>query len=152
MSTTARGFSLVEVLVVMALFAIVGGVGLLVSMESYRASSYHSDRALLVTLLQRARVQSLANLCSSSGCTDGAPHGVHVQSDAYILFEGSSYNSADTNNAVFGADTNTTHSFTGDVIFSQLSATTSATTITLSGGGRTSDITVSSEGGISWTN
>jgi prepilin-type N-terminal cleavage/methylation domain-containing protein len=147
-----RGFSLIEVIVVVALFGIVAGVGLIVSMESYRASSYHSDRALLVSLLQRARSQAINNLCSSSSCTDGAVHGVHIEADKYVLFEGATYVAGNADNAVFAADTNTTHSFTGDIIFSQLSATTSAQTITLTGQGRASDITISAEGRISWTN
>lgn len=147
------GFTLIETLMVMGVFLMVSGFGLYVSMESYRGSLYHSDRDLVVMLLERARAQAINNLCYGSDCEDGKSHGVHIQSDKYILFQGDAYDAGDPLNASFDADNNTQHSFTGDIIFSQLSGTTSApATITLSGEGRTSEITVSPVGQITWTN
>ncbi len=142
-----------EVLLVIGIFVILAGFGLFVSMETYRGSNYHSDRALLIATLQRARAEAINNLCTGSGCTDGAPHGVHIQTDKYILFQGATYNAADTANVAFDADTNSTHSFSGDIVFSQLTGNVAApVTITIAGGGRTSDITISTVGQISWTN
>jgi hypothetical protein len=77
---------------------------------------------------------------------------VHIQSDAYIVFEGDVFDPSDSENASFEADTNSLHSYTGDVVFSQLTGTTSAPiVITLTGSGRSSDITISRSGRISWT-
>lgn len=148
-----NGFTLIEVLLVMGMFVIISSFGLLVSMESYRGATYHSDRDLLLALLQRARAQAINNLCYGSDCEDGKPHGVHIQPDKYILFQGAVYDAGDEMNSSFETDVNVTHSFNGDFIFTQLSATTSGPiTITLSGESKTSEITVSPLGQISWTN
>ena len=80
-----RGFTMIEILVVIGLFAIAGGFALWVSMESYRGSSFFADRDMFVAVLQRARAEAVNNVCLGAGCTDGKPHGVHIQSDAYIL-------------------------------------------------------------------
>lgn len=143
---------MLEVLLVIGMFAVFAGFGLLVSMETYRGSNFHADRALLVSLLERARAQSMSNMCSGATCTDGAPHGVHIEAAKYVLFEGASYSSTDPENASFDADPSSSHSFAGDVLFTQLSGTTTGATITLSGGGRSSVLIVSPEGRITWTN
>ncbi len=154
MSLAARGgFTLIETLLVMGVFVMVSGFGLFVSMESYRGSLYHSDRDLLVALLERARAQAINNLCYGDYCDDGKPHGVHIQSDKYILFQGEAYDAGGAFNVSFDTDSNTEHSFIGDIIFTPLSGTTSAlVTIMLSGEGRTSEIMVSPIGRITWTN
>ena len=80
------GFTLMEVLLVIGMFVILAGFGLFVSMETYRGSNYHSDRSLLIAVLERARAEAINNICSGGSCADGAAHGVHIQSDKYILF------------------------------------------------------------------
>ena len=161
MKTTARarGFSMLEILVVLGMFTIVAGFGLLVSMETYRGSNFHSDRDLLVSLLQRARAQSINNLCSGSTCADGKPHGVHIDAAnyAYVLFQGSTYIPGDPLNSSFDSDRSSSRDIlplgVSDVIFSQLTGTTSSViSITLTGGARTSTISISPEGQITWTN
>lgn len=143
---------MLEVLLVLGMFAVFAGFGLLVSMETYRGSNFHADRALLVSLLERARAQSMSNMCACASCTDGAPHGVHIEASKYVLFEGASYSSTDPENASFDADPSSSHSFAGDILFTQLSGTTTGATVTLTGGAHTSDVLVSPEGRISWTN
>ena len=148
-----RGFTFFEVLIVMGILVIVGGFALFVSMETYRGSNFRSDRNLLVATLQRARAEAMNNICTGT-CTDGEPHGVHVQSDAYIIFQGSSYNANDSNNAPFDSNTIVTKTPSSlDVVFSQLSGTTTPVMITLSdSAGHVSTTTISSGGQITWTN
>ena len=150
--TLARGFSMLEVLVVLGMFAIVAGFGLFVSMETFRGSNFHSDRDLLVALLQRARAQAVNNMCTGSACTDGVPHGVHIETDKYVLFQGSAYSSSDPLNSTFSANPSVTRPASQDVIFAQLTGNTSATSIALSGGGRSSTISISAQGQITWDN
>ena len=146
---------MIEVLVVLGMFAILAGFGLMVNMENYRGSSFHSDRDLLVSLLQHARAQSISNKCGGSNCNfNGKAHGVAIQGTNYVLFQGTDYASRDTSeDAVFAANQSVTHAGATEVTFSQLTATTSASaTFTLTGGGKTSDVVVSTEGQITWTN
>jgi Tfp pilus assembly protein FimT len=158
-----RGMTFFEVLVVMGIFVLVGGFALFVSMESYHGSSFRSDRNLLVAALQRARAQAMNNICLGAGCTDGKSHGVHIDPDAYIVFQdnGSGYISTDPLNAKFDASEAVVHSgylaspLHNNVVFTQLSGNTSCGTpcdISLTQGGQTSTSTVTSEGRISWSN
>lgn len=149
--SSQRGFTFFEALVVMGIFAIVGGVALFVSMDTYRASSFSSDRNTLVAALQHARAQAMNNMCFGT-CVDGKPHGVHIQSDSYVIFQGDAYHADDPQNAAFDSRTSIIkHPATLDIVFSQLSGTTTPTSITLTEGGRSSVITIGSEGRISWT-
>jgi Tfp pilus assembly protein FimT len=149
----SSGFTLLEILIVIAMSMLVGGFALFVSMETFRGSTFHSDRNLLVATLQRARAQAVNNVCIGV-CTDGKPHGVHIQSDTYVLFQGSSYSASDPLNAVFESSVTTIKTpATLDIVFSQLSGATSAATVTLSdAAGRSSVITINAEGQITWTN
>ena len=146
------GFSVIEVLVVVGIFFIVSGLGLFVSLESYRGSCFNADRDLLVALLERARAESMSNTCYGS-CTDGMPHGVHVDTanNTYVIFQGAAYASADPINSSFEANPSIIKTGS-DVVFSELTGATVGATFTLSGGGRISTVTISTDGQISWTN
>ena len=151
-----RAFTLIEVMVVIGLFFIVGGLGLLISMDSYRSSSFYADRNLLVATLQRARAEAIHNVCLGT-CTginnDGKAHGVHILSDKYVIFQGTAYSSSDPLNAEFSANPGFVHGGLTDVLFTQLSGTTTNTgDIVLSDkAGHVSTTTIGSEGQISWT-
>lgn len=91
------GFSLIEIVIVMALLAIIGGLALIMNFDDYRGYSFRNERDLLVSVLQRARSQSVNNVCLSGlSCTGGQPHGVHIGSAAdcsainkpcYVIFQ-----------------------------------------------------------------
>ncbi len=97
-STSERGMTMLEIMVVFALIAIVGGFALLVSMDSLRGAIHRSDRDLIISVLQRARAQAVNNICvGSSTCTDGKRHGVRVFHDRVVLFQTSTdYDHRDT--------------------------------------------------------
>ena len=136
----------------MGIFSSIAGVALLVSMNSYRGTTFNNDRNLLVATLAHARAQAINNICLGSGCADGKKHGVHIQSDAYIAFQGTTYNPADATNARFDSSTLISKSGLTDIIFSQLSATTTTIgDIVLSLNERISTTTIGSNGTIVWT-
>ncbi|MBI3630784.1 MAG: hypothetical protein HY221_00390 [Candidatus Sungbacteria bacterium] len=144
-------------MVVLTLFLVLGSFALLVSTDTYRGSSFRSDRDLLVALLQHARAQSISNVCAGSSCADdGAKHGVHVDgtNHIYTAFTGTSYVAGDPQNQIFEeAPTVTPTPTTFDVVFNQLDGTiASAQTIKLDALGKTSTITIDPSGKISWTN
>jgi Tfp pilus assembly protein FimT len=142
---------MLEVIVVMAMFVIVAGFGLFVSMETFRASNFHSDRSLLIATLQRARAEAMSNICDGT-CTDGKAHGVHIGTNEYVLFQGSTFNASDAQNVTFEANQSVTRTGDTDIVFSQLTANTTGYTITLNGNGRTSVISIAANGQITWTN
>lgn len=150
-----RGFTFFEILVAMGIFIIVGGFALFVSMETFRGAHFRSDRDLLIAALQHARAQAMSNICFGACIgNDGQPHGVHIQSDKYIIFQGNAYDSSDPNNAAFDSTITTTKTpATLDIVFSQLSGNSAPATVTLTdAAGHASVISVSAEGQISWTN
>lgn len=154
MKNDERGITMIEVLIVFALVATVGGFTLFVSMDTLHSSISRSDRDLIVSTLQRARSQAMNNVCVGSGCTEGKAHGVQIDTanKKITLFQGSAYVSGDPANAVFELNSNT---ITGDseIVFEQLSGNTAAqtnTTVT-DARGQTSVITVNPWGQILWT-
>lgn len=155
-----KGFTLIEIMTVMAFIAIVGAFTMLVSMDSYRGYNFHSERDLLIAALQHARAQAIGNVCNGSGCTTGKPHGVHIEADKFVVFQGASYHDTPEDaaldsvipaNTVVGHGAGCTPSC--DFIFTQLSGNVAAPgTIVLSSEGRTSTITIGAQGQIFWDN
>ncbi|MBM3272201.1 prepilin-type N-terminal cleavage/methylation domain-containing protein [Candidatus Kaiserbacteria bacterium] len=145
------GFTLVEVLVALSIGMFVAGIGLIMSWDAYRGTSLRADRDLLVALLQHARAQAIHNVCVGDECRDGVPHGVSVTADAYILYQGAGYAEAEEQ-AAFPAAPALTRTV-GTVAFARLTGTTTgATFIIADETGRSSTVTVSTEGRITWTN
>lgn len=150
-SNHSSGFTLIELLVVIAIFSIVATFGLFLSMDFYR--TYNSNIAItkIVSVLSKARAQSLANINQKE-------HGVHVQDNKYIVF-------ARTAPAVFGsqisedleipAGSGTSVTAT-DIIFERLtgkarnSISACPCYVEIESQGVTKTITVNSEGGIDW--
>ncbi len=150
---------MLEVLVVVAIFGIVGSLGLYATMNSYHGSNFRNDRNLLIATLQRARAQSINNICLGT-CPDGRKHGVKIltptppATPSYVIFQ--TTNGYDSGrdaayDVIFQAAPTTARSGDDEVVFEQLTGNAGATTITLTGGGRTSVITIESLGSISWT-
>ena len=149
------GITLVEILIVIALFAFVGGSALIISMDSYRGFSFRNERDVIISALQKARSQAINNMCFGASCTDGKAHGLHVASPNLTLFQGGSYSVADPLNEVISANNNSAVlSGLTDVVFAQLSGdVASPGTITVTDTSlHTSSITINSEGRITWTN
>jgi prepilin-type N-terminal cleavage/methylation domain-containing protein len=150
-----KGFTLLEVMVVIAFVAIMGTVGAYFGIDALRGHAFHADRDVLVSVLQHARSQSIGNICLGATCTDGKPHGVAIQADKFITFQGASYATRDADvDADVSADPNIAHGGSvSEIVFTRLSATTTGGTISLTDvTGRTSVITISTEGQIIWTN
>jgi Tfp pilus assembly protein FimT len=158
----SKGFTVLEMLVVMGLFVLVCSLALIISMDSWRGDTFRNDRDGIVGALQRARSQAVNNMCLGVGCTDGKPHGVHfyaktdANKDTIVIFQGNSFNIADANNESikFASETNFVDSVLPvDIIFSQLSGNASSTVnIMMNGPGHSSKISVNSAGQIDWTN
>lgn len=145
-----RGFTLIEIIVVVAILGIIAALGLLMSFESFRGASFRSERDTMVSALQKARSDAMANIKQS-------PWGVHYDASAhtYTIFRGTSYASGASDNAVIDGNPGATVSPSPlpDVVFTQLSGTTSgAFSATIAENGHTTNppVSVNYEGTIDW--
>ncbi len=81
------GFTLIEVIVVVAIMGVVLGASLFFTSSQFKRESLHSERRLLVTALQTARSNAMNNVRQTA-------HGVALYPDGfngYVIFSGSSY-------------------------------------------------------------
>ena len=161
-TTNARGFTLLEVLVVMGLLIVVAGFGLIVSFDDYRGFNFRNERDIIVNVIQKARGQAINNMCYGAGCTDGKPHGVYFgTAGKYIIFQGASYDAthlsadAQQDEVIDAKDGAAALSGMTSATFNRLRAdatTVGGTALTVTQSGRTSVITIEPEGRVWWTN
>lgn len=141
-----KGFTLIEVLVSIAILGLILSLGLFMSMDVYRGFSNRSEVDTIVSLLQRARASAMANSYQTTW-------GVCYVAPTYIIFRGST--------CVVGASTNEeTPSNPGaaiagltsasPVVFSQLAGTTSDAVVSITENGKISTISINYEGTIIW--
>lgn len=148
-----QGFTLMEVVIVMALFSLLLSLGLILSLDVYRGTTFRSTRSVLVSSLTTARGRAMNNVLAS-------PHGVCYSAPDFILFRGPLYSPSAVLDRIPGnpvvrisspSDFFTCGIGTG-VIFAQLDGTTTQTaTLTITEDGRpSSQVSVTSEGTIIW--
>ena len=142
----SNGFTLIEILVVLAIVASVLGLGLFMSMDVYRGFSFRSERDVVVSVLQKARSRAINNYHQTSW-------GVCYVTPNYIMFRGTICTSGASTNETIpagGGVVVTGLSAPGGVVFSQLAGNTTATIITITQNGKISTTTVNYEGTIIW--
>jgi prepilin-type N-terminal cleavage/methylation domain-containing protein len=140
-----RGFTLIEILVVMALIAIVFGFSSVVGFDSYRKNSLKAERDTLISALQKARSQAINNV-------NDIKHGFYFDGTNYILFNGPSYASRNVaQDLIVEKNSAITVSGTAEIIFDQLTGNASPTgDIILGDGVSSSSVSVNQEGRINW--
>ena len=144
-----RGFTLIEILIVLGLVAVLASMGVIMGFDSILRSTVHSERDIVVLMLTGARARALANINESA-------QGVHITDSTIHLFEGASY--PGTNDRSTNRNSNTTvDPEPATIVFSQLrgNATDGSNpcnpcTITLTDGSQTAIIEINSEGRIEW--
>jgi len=154
-----RGFTLIEIIISLGILGLIASLGLLISIDFLRGRSAHSEQETVVSLLERARSESLNNI-------NQVRHGVHFVASPlrYMEFECNpgvictDYSDADTSRDVVvessysASITNPTLPF--DVVFDQLNGDcvtcSSPQSITINDGVRDYFVTVNSEGQIDW--
>lgn len=146
-SSSVSGFTLLEVLVVIGILLIVAGMGLFVSIGFYKSYSFNSERANIVSIIHKARMQALSNI-------DQAKHGVYFQPASYTVFEGDSYAAANhAKDIIWPASPAVVKSGLSEVVFDQLTgdaAPVGGNILVLSDGVRTASVSVNAEGRIDW--
>lgn len=152
-----KGFTLVEILIAVVILVVIFSFGLFISFDFYKSYSFHSEKSTIVSILQKARNQSLNNINESR-------HGVHFSAIPlhYILFECSSscvsYPGSASSDIIIDPSYGISITDTPiDIVFDQLSGScvssncsSGEATITVSDGVRSYNISVNSEGQIDW--
>jgi prepilin-type N-terminal cleavage/methylation domain-containing protein len=150
-SIAKRGFSLIELVVVLGMLAGVASLTLVISMQSYHSSSFADTQTLLITALYKARSQALSCVCIGTVCTAGKAHGVHITPTQLIIFQGDYFNAADdTNEYIPISNRSVSFSDISDVVFDVLTANAlTAGDITLTDTrGRIATVSVGAKGQI----
>ena len=76
-----QGFTLIEILIAVAVFIFLASLGLFLSSDFYATYSSNYERDLVVIALQKARSRAMANINQSS-------HGFCKRANNYLVFEG----------------------------------------------------------------
>lgn len=146
-----KGFTVIELILVIALVAIIASFGTVMTLSSLSKSAALQERDLFVTLLLRGtRAAALANKNES-------PHAIYIDNTnhAYVQFEGDTYAANNPTNRTipFSSNSITITNTGGDtVVFDQLSGNVSegAGTITISNGNTAQEILIRENGQIDW--
>jgi prepilin-type N-terminal cleavage/methylation domain-containing protein len=118
------GFSVIEMLIVMALTVIAATFAYSIFFETNRLQALDKDTVKIISLLERARSLTL----SSKG---DAQYGVHFESSRAVLFKGLAYSSSDSGNlpenltSLSNISLWTLQGFGDNIIFDRLTGKTS---------------------------
>jgi prepilin-type N-terminal cleavage/methylation domain-containing protein len=148
-----KGFTLIEVLVVLGIFALVSGFSLVIGMESYQSDSLADDQATLVSALQKARSQAMSAVCIGNTCTSGVPHGVHITAKQLVIFQGAAYDpNDDSNDYIPLQDAALTTSGLSDVVFAEYSgdSNTPGNIVITDTAGHLATTSIGADGQILW--
>ena len=144
----SSGFTLLELIVTVAIFSILITLGFFMSFETFRGASHRSEVDVIVSLFQKARSRAMNNIEQSTwGVCYIAPNyvllkGLVACDVAYVV------DTVKANEVVAAAsDFNTMFPV---VIFLQLSGSTDETTVEVKQNARTSTISINEAGTIIW--
>ena len=140
-----HGFTLIEIIIVMAIIALLAGLGSFISVDIYRSISFNTDSNYIAAFLKRARSEAINNI-------DGLPHGIKIMPGEYVIFSGYDFASRDASKdeVISG---NSQFSFFGptEIVFSQLSGNSTASgSLVISNGFKTATISLNYEGRINF--
>jgi prepilin-type N-terminal cleavage/methylation domain-containing protein len=131
MAKHAHGFTLIELIVSMAVLAVIVGF-IVVAFQNYaNYQRFNTASSLLKTTLLNTRADARNSV-------SGQPHGIKISNNSITTFVGNTYNATNPNNQVISFNevtfTPDLSAGTDEIIFAQLSGLPSATgTITIAG-------------------
>ncbi len=139
---TKKGFSLIEILVVISIFSI------LFSLSSLLFNSFKSNSNLEITTTTIVEALRLAKANAQSG-KDDSRWGIKIFSTEVKIFKGNSYaQSAPTNNGLT-FPSNITATGLSEIIFEKVTGSTLTTgTITITNSAKNKNITINEKGTI----
>lgn len=150
-----QGFTMIEMLVVIAITTTVFGFGLAMAMNSFHSPSFRADCDMAVAALRRARLRAINNICMGALCGDGKRHGVYFDSDnrQLIIFQGDNYAARDfeVDEILTFENANTSLDSSEEAVFDRISGDIVApVTIGILNNGQIATISVNSVGRIDY--
>ncbi len=145
-SRNNKGFTLIEILIAVAIMTGVMALGLFLGLDALRGSYSRSERDTVVSLLTEARSRSMANI-------DESTWGVCVSGANYVVFKGSVCDAVAATSEltpIGSGATITGLASASPVVFTALSGTTTAAAVVVSEPTRTENISINYEGTIIW--
>lgn len=144
-SSKLKAFTLIEFLISVAIIFSIGALGLFISMDFYKSFGLNSERNIAVSILQKARSSSMANI-------NEAKHGIYLDTGKYTIFQGENYSSRNSiYDEIIYINPIITKSGLQEIVFEQLTGKPSATgDIILSNQTRSITVSVENEGRINW--
>jgi Tfp pilus assembly protein FimT len=153
---TSRGTSLIEVIIVIGLIGLIGSLIGPIHLNEYQQYSFADERSMFVSNVQKARSRAMHSICLGSKCTNGLPHGIHIEENFYVIFQGDTYVADDPQNEKVHFHTETKVTGPVDIIFNPLSGVASTTPlnswdVVFTHGSRIATTSLNTEGQITWT-
>ncbi len=143
MIKNSAGFTLVEVLLIMAIFGLIGGLSIPFYQSFQVTSQLDNTTEEIVQTIREAQIKSMSS-------EDLSDFGIHFGSQEYILFRGSTYAPADVYNETFEIATTMSVSTGGnnDIIFSSVDGipNVEASILVSSNNGKNHNITINGLG------
>ena len=138
------GFTLIEILIVVAIISFLGIMGVIVGVDTYKRYIFRSDLDKVAALLQKARSSAMNNINEQK-------YGVKFDDpDDLILFRetpGTSYDyKVEKSKTVVYSDTCPSH----QVVFDQLTGNADSCEIVITEGNKISTTTINGQGGINY--
>lgn len=101
-SLNSSGYTLVEVLVIAAIFLMLAGLGTITLMNSEHKASLQADSMSLIADIKQQQIKSMQG--DTEGRSQADYYGVHFDTKSYTLFHGTSYNPNDNSNLTVQLD------------------------------------------------
>jgi prepilin-type N-terminal cleavage/methylation domain-containing protein len=146
---SSAGFTVIEVLIVLALFTVVAGLGITLTLRPYRSAGIAGERDLVISLLSRARSRAMGN-------DGGVPHGFCYDEHANLYevfalpYSGATREERGTKSGSVSVSGVPDCGSGSELLFAQLSGTTSPTEIYLSEGDASTSIDINAAGAVLW--
>ncbi len=137
-----KGFSLIEIIVVIGVVAVVIGFGVVTDLSAFRRDTFQTEEAKIVSILQKARSRAMSNIYDTN-------HGVCYIAPNYVIFKGNTCTTGDSIPANTDISSNGGTLFPA-IVFNRLSGTTTGATIHITDGIKSDDIMINNEGTINW--
>lgn len=123
-----RGFTLIELIVVISIFVTLLGFITISLVNSQQTASLTSMQEVLIAELKQQQLKAMIGDTEGRSVADS--YGIHFDSNRYVTFHGFAYSPGESSNSVFNLDSNTQFVNPGfDIIFSKLSGEITAAMI-----------------------
>ncbi|MBI5732533.1 prepilin-type N-terminal cleavage/methylation domain-containing protein [Candidatus Jorgensenbacteria bacterium] len=145
MYSSRAGFSVVELVIALALFGFLAAIGVPIGLDAYRHYLLDSESKSLLSVMRRAEYAAMTNAYQKS-------YGVVVQPTQFLIFQGASFASRDPLfDEAYLRNSSISVVGPGEIVFRSLSGLpTVIGALSLSNGFATQTVTVNEQGMIVW--